>query len=270
MDEVGEAVAAIHRPEEALRGPKPHVGQIGFSDLTWALRRGFEDFMAFRTDVIMLCALYPMIGLLLAYLVVGHGLFEMLFPIASGFALIGPFVALGLYEMSRQRELGKSVSWSSAFAVLQSRSASGIAVLGFVLLAIFLAWLYAAQQIYDSTLGPGHPASVGQFLHDVFLTGPGWSLIVAGVGIGFLFALAVFMISAVSFPLLLDRDDVGVDVAVGTSIRTVLRNPRTMAAWGLIVAGGLLLGSIPFFVGLAVVIPILGHATWHLYRRVAS
>jgi uncharacterized membrane protein len=238
------------------------------ADVEWALRRGFDDFKVYRTDVITLCALYPVIGLVLVRMVIGQGMFELMFPVASGFALIGPFVALGLYEMSRRRQQGAPVSWATAFGVLRSPSSGGIAVLGFLLLAIFLVWLVTAQQIYDGTLGPGHPASIAAFARELFLTGPGWALIGAGVTVGFLFAVAVFVISVVSFPLLLDRDDVGVDVAIGTSIRAVAKNPGTMAAWGLIVAGGLVLGSIPFFVGLAVVIPVLGHATWHLYRRV--
>ncbi len=267
---VKSAVDAIHRPEEALRAPRPIVREITIADLGAALKAGFEDFKVYRTDVITLCALYPVIGLVLARIVIGRGMFELMFPVASGFALIGPFVALGLYEMSRRREQGGPVSWATAFDVLRSRSVGGIAVLGFLLLAIFLIWVTVARQIYDWTLGPGHPAAITAFAQELFLTGAGWTLIVAGVGVGFLFAVVVFVISVVSFPLLLDRTDVGVDVAIGTSIRAVLRNPGTMAAWGLIIAGGLVLGSIPLFVGLAVVIPVLGHATWHLYRRVVT
>jgi uncharacterized membrane protein len=92
-------------------------------------------------------------------------------------------------------------------------------------------------------------------------------MIVGGVGVGFLFALLVLAISVVSFPLLLDRD-VGLYGAVSTSIRAVATNPSPMALWGLIVAGGLAIGMLPAFLGLIVVLPVLGHATWHLYRKV--
>jgi uncharacterized membrane protein len=144
-----------------------------------------------------------------------------------------------------------------------------ILALGFVLLAIFLIWLGVAQGIYMATLGPEAPASLGSFVSDVLTTGPGWAMIVMGCGVGFLFAVLVLMISVVSFPLLLDRE-VGLYAAVATSVRAVVANPGTMAAWGLIVAGGLVLGSLPLLLGLIFVMPVLGHATWHLYRKVVA
>jgi uncharacterized membrane protein len=263
---VGSVFGAIHRPDEDMHAP-PAVRKIGTAELKSALVAGFQDFAACRTDVIFLCFLYPIIGLVLARLVIGYGMFELMFPVASGFALIGPFIGVGLYEMSRQREQGREVSWAAAFDVLRSPSTGAIALLGLVLFGAFFAWVYTAQSIYDMTLGPHHPASWMRFAQDVFTTSRGWTLIGVGVGVGFFFALLVFAISAVSFPLLLDRPDVGVVTAVGTSIRALLANPGTMALWGLIVAVSLAIGSIPFFVGLAVVIPVLGHATWHLYRQ---
>jgi uncharacterized membrane protein len=267
---VTSTIRAIHRPEEALRAPLPVVRRIQLSDLKDALAAGFEDFTLYKTHVLFLCVVYPVIGLLLARLVIGQGLFQMLFPLASGFALIGPFVALGLYEMSRQREQGATVNWATAFQVLRSPSASAIAGLGLLLTAIFLAWLFIAQGIYDMTLGPYLPASITTFAHDIFTTPAGWILMGAGIGIGFVFAVVVFAISVVSFPLLLDRDDIGIDVAIGTSIRAVIANPVVMAVWAMIIAGSLVIGSIPLFVGLVLVLPILGHATWHLYRRLVS
>jgi uncharacterized membrane protein len=262
-------VESIHRPDEALRAPRPQVAKIAMGDLGDAIERGFQDFAVYRTDVIFLCVVYPVIGLVLARLVLGQGMFQLLFPVTSGFALIGPFIGLGLYEMSRRREQGGPVSWATAFQVLGSRSVGAIALLGLLLFFIFLMWLLAAQGIYNMTVGAMRPATIDAFLSDVLTTGAGWIMIGAGVSVGFLFALLVFGISAISFPLLLDRDDVGLDVAIGTSVRAVIANPMTMAVWAMIIAGGLILGSIPFFVGLAVVIPVLGHASWHLYRKLA-
>jgi uncharacterized membrane protein len=257
--------AGLHAGEEAL----PSIRRIELSDLGDALAKGLDDFAAYRTDVIFLCAIYPIVGLILARLAFGYDMLPLLFPLASGFALIGPFAAVGLYEISRERERGGSVTWSDAFAVLHSPSLGAIVVLGLLLMAIFTLWLCAAMAIYTLTLGPEPPASIASFARAVFTTDRGWALIILGVGIGFLFALLVLAISVVSFPLLLDRE-VGLRTAVATSMRAVMTNPGPMAIWGLIVAGGLVAGSIPLFVGLIIVMPVLGHATWHLYRKVVA
>lgn len=253
----------------AHAGPAPRVRRVGTQDLRHALARGVEDFGACRSDVIFLCLIYPLAGLVLARFAFGYGMLPLVFPLAAGFALVGPAAAVGLYEMSRRREQGRDVGWTDAFGVIRSPAFGSIFVLGLLLVGIFLLWLFAAQAIYDATLGPETPASVGGFLADVFSTGAGWALIIAGTGTGFLFALLVLSISVVSFPMLLDRE-VGLGTAVRTSVRAVLRNPRTLVLWGLIVAAGLAVGSIPLFVGLIVVLPVLGHATWHLYRRVVE
>jgi uncharacterized membrane protein len=158
------------------------------------------------------------------------------------------------------------VSWTNAFDVLRAPAVGAIAVLGLILVLIFLAWLAAAWAMYALTLGPQSPQSFGLFLHDVFMTSAGRTMIVVGIGVGFLFALLAMTISIVSFPLLLDRD-IGLDSAIKTSARAVMTNPGPMAVWGVIVAGALVLGSLPLFLGLVVVIPVLGHATWHLYRK---
>jgi uncharacterized membrane protein len=205
-------------------------------------------------------------GLVLAWLAFGYDMLPLVFPLASGFALIGPVAAVGLYEISRRREQGDDITWADAFGVVRAPAFGAIVVLGLLLLAIFLLWLGVAHAIYAVTLGPEPPAGVGAFVRDVFTTGAGWAMIALGVGVGFLFALLVLTISVVSFPLLLDRD-VGLYAAVATSVRAVMANPGPMAVWGLIVAAGLAIGSVPLFLGLIIVMPVLGHATWHLYRK---
>jgi uncharacterized membrane protein len=264
---LGRVNRGTHRTEEDAHVPLPTVRRIKAADLWDVLASGFSDFGANRTDVIFLCVMYPVIGLVLGRLAAGYEMLPLLFPLASGFALIGPFAALGLYEMSRRHEQGIGAGWTDAFGVLRSPSLGSILLLGLLLTAIYVIWLVAAYLTYKVTLGPQPPASMASFVHDVFTTGPGWALILIGVGVGFLFAVLVLAISVVAFPLLLDRD-VRLVTAVGTSIRAVVANPGSMALWGLIVAGSLVIGSIPLFVGLVVVLPVLGHSTWHLYRKV--
>lgn len=239
------------RPEEYWAEAEPHrevpaIHRIGAADLQYALAKGFEDFGAHRTDVVFLCVLYPVIGLILARLAFGYGLLQLLFPLAAGFALVGPFAAVGLNEMSRRREQGIEASWADAFGVLRSPSIGAIALLGLLLIEIFLLWLLAAQAIYDLTLGPAPPASIASFIHDLFATRAGWALIIVGVWVGFLFAVAVLAISVVSFPMLLDQN-VGLGTAVRTSILAVVLNQGPMARWGLIVRrrAGDRLGALP-------------------------
>jgi uncharacterized membrane protein len=245
---------------------RPAIRHITPSDLRQSLRLGLDDFAAMPSHAIFLCAIYPLLGIFLIELMLGHSMLPLAFPLAAGFALVGPLAAIGLYELSRRREAGLDNSSSDMLGVLHSPSLGAIVALGLLLMAIFLIWLAVAEAIYIANFGYTPPASVGQFVHDVFRTPAGWKLIVEGTGVGFLFAVVTLTISAVSFPLLLDRD-VGAAVALLTSIRVVLANPLTMALWGFIVAALLVIGSLPFFLGLTVVVPVLGHATWHLYRR---
>jgi uncharacterized membrane protein len=247
----------------------PVVRRIRPADLIEALRAGWNDFAAMPTHAIFLCAIYPVVGIALAGLTLGYAIIPLLFPLAAGFALIGPFAAVGLYELSRRREAGVDAWASDALDVLRSPSIGAIMALGVLLLIIFTVWIAIARAIYIDNFGYAAPASIGAFIHQVLTTHAGWSLIIWGNGVGFLFAVATLAIGATSFPLLLDRD-VGASVALLTSIRVVVANPVTMALWGLIVAALLVIGSLPFFVGLAIVMPVLGHATWHLYRRAVA
>ena len=274
VDTLKNAELAVERAGHSLRGPAearyaplPEVRQIELADLKDVLARGLSDFAAYRTDVIFVCIVYPVVGVVLASLAFGYGMLPLRFPLASGFALIGPLAAVGLYEMSRRREQGVDITWADAFGVVRAPAFGAVLVLGLVLLGIFLLWLAAAYAIQYATLGPEPPGSVGAFVNDVFTTGAGWTMIPVGLTVGFLFAVLVLMIGVVSFPMLLDRD-VGLYTAVATSVHAVVANPVPMAAWGLIVAAGLLIGSIPLFLGLIIVMPVLGHATWHLYRKV--
>ncbi len=249
-----------------LAAARPALRRIGRQDLKAALSRGVDDFLAMPTHVLFVVLIYPIAGVVIAAATFEQDLIPILFPLAAGFALIGPFAALGLYEMSRRREWGLPATLADAYAPLRGRSAKAVTAVGVVLALIFLAWLCAAMGLYWTLYGGITEPSLPAFLDDVLTTPRGWSLILAGNLVGAAFSLLALAVSAVSIPLIIDKD-VDAGTAIETSLALMRENPGTMLAWGAIVAGMLVLGMVSLFVGLAVVLPVLGHATWHLYRR---
>lgn len=247
------------------RDGDPAVRSITTADVWQSLREGIDDFRAMPTHIVFACIIYPVVGIILARLIFGYELLHLIYPMAAGFALLGPFIAIGIYELSRRREQGLDVSPARALDVLHRPGIDSIFTLGAFLALLFVGWLYVANMMYTQIIG-GTPTSLSDFVNQVMTTDKGRQLMFAGNLVGFLFALFVLAISIVSFPLLVDRD-VGVGAAIRTSVRATLENPIPVALWGLIVAVGLVLGALPFLFGLAIVLPILGHATWHLYRK---
>lgn len=245
------------------------VRTITLDDIKDALREGWDDFKAVPTHAILLALIYPVLGIVLARAVLGYSILPLLFPLAAGFALLGPFAALGFYDLSRRRERGDEPTASHALGVLRSPSIGAMAFFGILLTVLFLMWLATANSIYNATFGYAPAASFPDFFQRVLTTPEGRRLIILGCGAGFLFALVALCVSVVSFPLMLDRHASATDAMI-TSVRAVVHNPLPMAAWGLVVAILLIAGTIPFFLGLTVVIPVLGHATWHLYRKVVE
>jgi uncharacterized membrane protein len=248
---------------------RPLIRTIGVSDLKEVLLKGLQDFKEKPSHLVFLGVLYPILTLAAAFTAAQSELLPLVFPLISGFALIGPLVAIGLYELSRRREQGLDMSWNHAFQVIWSPSIGAIMALSVLLCVIYLAWLGAALGIYWMIFGNEMPTSAIDFVRQVFTTPAGWTLIIVGCGVGFIFAIIVLAIGAVSFPMLIDRP-VSARTAMQTSVRAFLANPGTMLVWGLIVVVLLMVGALPLFAGLAVVMPVLGHATWHLYRRVVE
>ncbi|OJU29356.1 MAG: hypothetical protein BGN89_20435 [Alphaproteobacteria bacterium 64-6] len=247
----------------------PVVRTISFHDLRQSLMHGLDDFLAMKTHVVFLSLIYPIVGVILWFATAGLDLLALLYPLATGFALLGPFAAIGLYELSRRREMHLDTSWRHTFDVLHSPSLGPILLLGLLLFVVFLIWIAVAHGIYVANFGVHDPEPLSIFMHKVLTTEPGHHLIVVGNLVGAAFAVFVFVISVISFPLLLERN-VGEAVAVTTSLKAVAANPLVMTFWAAIIAGGLLIGSLPLLVGLAVVMPVLGHASWHLYRCVVE
>jgi uncharacterized membrane protein len=246
--------------------PAPVARRLGAADCFAALAEGFDDFLAMPTYPVFVGLFYGVAGIVIAAFSSLSNAVHLIFPLAAGFAIIGPFVAIGLYEMSRRRERELTVRWRDAFAVLGSPASPSILAFGLLLFAIFAAWIVAAQLLYVWLYGPDPPPALIPFLQDVLTTGRGWALILVGGAVGFCFAALALCVSVVSIPLMLDRD-IGLVPAIDASLRLSRANPLAIALWGLIVAAALVLGSLPLFFGLAVVMPVLGHATWRFYRR---
>ena len=242
------------------------VRKIGPGDCFAALREGLDDFVATPTHVVFLGLFYALGGIALAALSSFGNALQLVFPFAAGFALVGPFFAVGIYELSRRRERGLPTALRDAFAVFRSPALPSIITLGLYLFVIFALWIGVAEFIYGQLYGPNSPAAALPFLEDVLTSSRGWVLILLGGLIGLCFAALTLCMSVISFPLMLDRD-VGLTPAMVASIRLARQNPGAIALWGLIVAAALVIGSLPLFLGLAVVMPVLGHATWRLYRR---
>jgi uncharacterized membrane protein len=257
----------IPHPERHAGQVVPDVRRITVADLRDALRKGAKDVGAFRDDVLFIGLIYPLAGLVLWTAASRYNFLPMVFPLASGFAIVGPVAATGLYEMSRRRERGEHVSWPDAFKAFSSPAIGSIIGMGVILLSLFGMWLASAYEISLATLGPDAAPTLRAFTHDVFWSEASAGLIFGGIGVGFVFAALAFVLGVVSVPLLLDRD-VGIWIAVNTSVKAVKANLGPMILWAAIIAGALALGSIPLLVGLIFVVPLLGHASWHLYRKV--
>lgn len=242
----------------------PAIRRIGIADLRLAVSRGIDDFLAAPTQIAFLCVIYPLVGFAAARLAVNGALMPLIYPAIAGLSLLGPLTAIGLYEISRRREAGEAVTWRDAFRALNAPGTAGIAALGLVLLLLFIVWLGAARLVFLDAFGTLR-MTASEFL-GALATPAGLRMVVIGHAVGLVFAIIALAITIVSFPMMLDRA-VDARTAVWTSIRAVATNPVMMAAWGAFVALALAAASLPVFVGLAVVMPVLGHATWHLYRR---
>lgn len=244
------------------------VRQIGIADLRTALEKGLDDFRAIPTHAFFVGIIYAVLGIVIVRWSFQYSLLPLVFPMVGGFALLGPFAAIGLYELSRRREQGEEARFWHMFAVRHAANRGAILRLGLAVAMVFFVWLWVALALYRSTFGDVEP-STGAFLAELFTTGHGWTLILVGNLFGVCFAFAILAGTAIAFPMLLDRR-VDVATAVATSLRVFAANPVPMLVWGAIVGGGLFIGALPFLLGLLVVLPVFGHATWHLYRRVVA
>ncbi|OYV35585.1 MAG: hypothetical protein B7Z80_17950 [Rhodospirillales bacterium 20-64-7] len=245
--------------------PAPfQIRQMQLSDIRAALAAGYGDLVACRTDALLMAVIFPVAGVLIAGIFVLQNLLPFVFPLCAGFALVGPLATLWFAALSRQRERGEE----SAVAVFRQPRLASIQRLALLVVLLYVAWNLVAAAIYFGTFG-SLPASDASFIERVFTTGAGWGLIVLGCAAGAVFAAVVLVVSFISFPMVIDRD-VTAAQAVATSVQAMRRNPGFVLAWGGVVAAGLFLGSLPGLFGLVIVLPVLGHASWHIYRRMVG
>ena len=242
------------------------IRQIGMADLGWALRRGWDDFQEKRGDIIVVALVYPIFGLFTAAFAVQGRLLPLIFPLFAGLSLMGLAIAAGFYELAKRRENGEDARWRHFLDAYRGASLAAIAPVTIFLALLFMAWLGSAWALYVANFGPHTPSSPDAFIAMVLGTAPGRRLILIGNLVGLAFAAIVLATSVVSLPMLIDRHGDPL-TAVATSVRATWRNAGMMAVWGLIVAALLVIGTLLFLVGLAVVLPVLGYATWHLYTR---
>lgn len=256
-------------PAPSFAVPAPKIRDIGRADVIEALRAGFADFRAAPLYGLAFGAIYAVGGLFLAWITLDLGLGYLTYPLATGFALIGPFVAVGCYEVSRRREQGIPLDPRGIFGVIFRQSGRELGWMAFVTLFVFILWMYQVRVLLILCLGFKNVATVAEFARLVTTTPDGWLFLALVHLDGLIFALVTFSLTVVSFPLLLDRE-IDFVTAMIASVQSVTRNPRTMISWGLVIAAALILSALPAFLGLLVVLPVLGHATWHLYRRLVE
>jgi uncharacterized membrane protein len=246
----------------------PVVRPIAAADIAEALAQGLRDFQAMPLFGLTFGALYAAGGILIVLSLTAFGMVYLAYPLAAGFALIGPFVAIGLYEMSRRRENGEQVTLAAVWATVRSRHEIGW--MAFVTLFIFVIWMYQVRLLIALILGINASfSSLQQFITVVLTTGEGLLFLAIGNAVGAALSLILFSLTVVSFPLLLDRD-VDFVTAMVTSVRAVVTSPIPMIGWAAVIVVLLIVSSIPYFLGLLVTLPVLGHATWHLYRRIVA
>jgi uncharacterized membrane protein len=246
----------------------PVVRRVAAADIAEALSQGLRDFQAVPLYGLAFGAFYAAGGIVIVLCLTAFGMVYLAYPLAAGFAMIGPFVATGLYEVSRRREAGQPISVGAIWATVRARSEIGW--MAFVTLFVFVIWMYQVRLLIALLLGLNVSfSSLREFITVVLTTNEGLLFLAIGNAVGAALSLILFSLTVVSFPLLLDRD-VDFVTAMITSVRAVVTSPLPMIGWAALIVVLLAVSAMPYFLGLIVTLPVLGHTTWHLYRRIIA
>ena len=236
---------------------------LTIADLRGALRAGLSDFRRAPQYGVFFSAVYVLGGFFLIWL--GAGTVSWTIATSLGFPLVAPFAAAGLYEVSRRIERGQPLDWAGVLGIVWAERTRQLPMLGAVIVIYFLFWTFLAHMIFALFMGLSTMTNVSQSW-DVFLTPNGLTMIAVELGVGAVLAFVLFSVTVVSLPLVLDRE-VDFVTAMATSVQVVQANPVVMLIWAVVIAALSLIALVPWFLGLVLVLPVLGHATWHLYRR---
>lgn len=245
--------------------PLPGVRTITTADIKDALRAGVADLAGASGFSLFFGVVFSALGMLIWFLLVYQGSSYWALPLAAGFPLIGPFAAVGLYEISRRREKGEDLSWGIVLGAVVRGGSFQVPSYAFIVLFVFMVWVYLAHLIFALSFGL-KPLTNVMTSFDLLFSGPGLTMLVAGTIVGGAISMFLFVISVVSVPLLMDRD-IDVVTAIITSVRAVAASPQPMLIWGVTLAGITVVAMLPLFLGMIIAFPVLGHASWHLFRK---
>ncbi|QYZ71402.1 DUF2189 domain-containing protein [Neotabrizicola shimadae] len=243
----------------------PEILAVETSDLAYALRRGWQDFRTAPLYGLFFASVYVAGGWLIVWAMTTQGQIWWTLPASAGFPILGPFIACGLYEVSRRLEAGEALDWPGVLKAIFRQKDRQIPSIAAVIVVFFLFWNFLSHMIFALFLGTATMTNVSSSLA-IFATPQGLTMLAVGTLVGAVFATVLYSLTVVALPMLLDRE-VDFVTAMLTSLDLVRTSPLVMLGWGAFIAVALFLGMAPWFLGLFVVLPVLGHASWHLYRR---
>lgn len=256
-------------PDAAPRRSDPKIRKIILADVGDAFAGGLRDFQSAPVFGLFFGGVYAIGGMAIVLSAFYLGLGYLAYPLAAGFALVGPFAAAGIYEVSRRLESGDELSWGAILNVVYAQRKTDLGWMAFVTVFMLIVWMYQVRLLLALFLGFQSFTNMNEFLDVLVSTPEGLMFLVVGNTIGLMVSLVLYSLTVISFPLLLDRD-VDFITAMITSVRAVMSNPYPMLSWAAIVFIWLIIASLPFFLGHFMALPVLGHATWHLYKKVVE